>query len=65
VTDAMRPGVVSLPHGWGHDRPGTRLSIAATVPGANSNALGDSNTVDALSGTAAANGIPVAVTPAR
>jgi anaerobic selenocysteine-containing dehydrogenase len=63
VTDAMRPGVVSLPHGWGHDRPGTRLLVAATVAGANSNALGDSNTIDVVSGTAAANGISVAVSP--
>ena len=33
ITDAIRPGVVSLPHGWGHDAPGTRLSVAATQPG--------------------------------
>ena len=39
ITDAVRPGVVSLPHGWGHDRPGTRLAVAAADPGVNVNQL--------------------------
>ena len=39
ITDAIMPGVVSLPHGWGHDRPGTRMSVAAAHAGANSNVL--------------------------
>ncbi|MFI8932841.1 molybdopterin oxidoreductase family protein [Streptomyces sp. NPDC053474] len=63
VTDAMRPGVVSLPHGWGHDRPGTRLTVAAADPGANVNQLLDGSLLDPLSGTAVLNGFAVRVTP--
>ncbi len=62
VTEAMRPGVVSLPHGWGHDRPGTRQTVAAREPGANVNRLLDGARLDPLSGTAALNGVPVQVT---
>ncbi|MEU0964592.1 molybdopterin oxidoreductase family protein [Streptomyces sp. NPDC005917] len=62
VTDGVRPGVVSLPHGWGHDRPGTRLSHAATVPGVNVNQLLDGSLLDPLSGNAVLNGVPVDVT---
>ncbi|MEU2772224.1 molybdopterin oxidoreductase family protein [Streptomyces sp. NPDC007162] len=62
VTDGVRRGVVSLPHGWGHDRPGTRLSHAATVPGVNVNQLLDGSLLDPLSGNAVLNGIPVEVT---
>jgi anaerobic selenocysteine-containing dehydrogenase len=61
VTDTMRPGVVSLPHGWGHDRPGTRLSIASARPGASLNDITDEQQVDLLSGTAAFSGVPVEV----
>ncbi|MGW0121927.1 molybdopterin oxidoreductase family protein [Streptomyces sp. NPDC003327] len=61
VTDAVRPGVVSLPHGWGHDRPGTRLTVAATRPGVNVNQLLDGSLIDPLSGTAVLNGFPVDV----
>ncbi|MBD0419668.1 molybdopterin-dependent oxidoreductase [Streptomyces sp. TRM S81-3] len=63
VTDTVRPGVVSLPHGWGHDRPGTRLTHAATVPGANVNQLLDGSLLDPLSGNAVLNGVPVVLTP--
>ncbi|WJV49763.1 molybdopterin oxidoreductase family protein [Streptomyces flavofungini] len=63
VTDAVRPGVVSLPHGWGHDRPGTRLSVAAADPGANVNQLLDGTLLDPLSGTAVLNGFQVTVAP--
>ncbi|MFF0163458.1 molybdopterin oxidoreductase family protein [Streptomyces sp. NPDC005263] len=62
VTDSVRPGVVSLPHGWGHDRPGTRLGHAATDPGVNVNQLLDGTLLDPLSGNAVLNGIPVKVT---
>ncbi|KUF13502.1 molybdopterin-dependent oxidoreductase [Streptomyces silvensis] len=62
ITDAVRPGVVSLPHGWGHDRPGTRLGVAAADPGANVNQLLDGTLLDPLSGTAVLNGFPVTVT---
>jgi anaerobic selenocysteine-containing dehydrogenase len=65
VTDAILPGVVSLPHGWGHDAPGTRMQVAAKRPGSNSNALADEFTLDPLSGTSALNGIPVEITAVR
>ncbi|WP_369168215.1 molybdopterin-dependent oxidoreductase [Streptomyces sp. R28] len=63
VTDGVRPGVVSLPHGWGHDRPGTRLSHAAAAPGVNVNQLLDGSLLDPLSGNAVLNGVPVEVVP--
>ncbi|MEU5336123.1 molybdopterin oxidoreductase family protein [Streptomyces asoensis] len=63
VTDGVRRGVVSLPHGWGHDRPGTRLSHAATDPGVNVNQLLDGSLLDPLSGNAVLNGVPVDVAP--
>ncbi|MER7232582.1 molybdopterin oxidoreductase family protein [Streptomyces olivaceus] len=63
VTDTVRPGVVSLPHGWGHDRPGTRTRHAATDPGVNVNQLLDGSALDPLSGNAVLNGVPVELTP--
>ncbi|MES4909410.1 MULTISPECIES: molybdopterin oxidoreductase family protein [unclassified Streptomyces] len=62
VTDAVRTGVVSLPHGWGHDRPGTRTSVAAAHAGVNVNRLNDGSRLDPLSGTAVLNGCPVQLT---
>ncbi|MGV9254501.1 molybdopterin oxidoreductase family protein [Streptomyces sp. NPDC003697] len=64
VTDGVRPGVVSLPHGWGHDRPGTRLRHAAADPGVNVNQLLDGSLLDPLSGNAVLNGVPVELAPA-
>jgi anaerobic selenocysteine-containing dehydrogenase len=61
LTDAIRPGVVSLPHGYGHDLPGVRASVAAKQPGVNSNWLTDPEPLDPLSGNAVLNGIPVEV----
>jgi anaerobic selenocysteine-containing dehydrogenase len=63
VTDAIMPGVVSLPHGWGHDAPGARIGVAEAHAGVNSNLLADEELVDTLSGNAVLNGIPVAVAP--
>jgi anaerobic selenocysteine-containing dehydrogenase len=63
VTDAVRPGVVSLPHGWGHGVPGTQMRVAAERAGVNSNLLADHEAMDPLSGTSVLNGIPVAVAP--
>jgi anaerobic selenocysteine-containing dehydrogenase len=63
VSDEVARGVVCLPHGWGHGRPGTLLSVAATRPGVNSNALADPRALDVPSGTAVVNGIPVEVAP--
>ena len=61
ITDAMMPGVVSIPHGWGHDRKGIQLAIAQQQPGQSINDLTDNRAVDALCGTAAFNGTPVTV----
>ncbi|MFB6807539.1 molybdopterin-dependent oxidoreductase [Streptomyces sp. NPDC056387] len=63
VTESVRTGVVSLPHGWGHDRDGARLSVASAAPGANVNQLLDGSRLDPLSGTAVLNGFPVELTP--
>ena len=64
ITDEIRPGVVSLPHGWGHGEKGTRMSVAAEKAGANANVLTDDRALDPLSGTSVLNGIPVTVSPA-
>ncbi len=61
LTDEMMPGVVSLPHGWGHALPGSRLRVAAERPGANLNAVLDETRRDPLSGNAVLNGVPVSV----
>jgi anaerobic selenocysteine-containing dehydrogenase len=64
VTDDIRPGVVSLPHGFGHDLDGVELSLAREKGGANSNVLTDRFDLDPLSGNAVLNAIPVTVGPA-
>jgi anaerobic selenocysteine-containing dehydrogenase len=61
ITDTIRPGVVSLPHGWGHDGAGLRLSVAEQHPGANLNALTGPGGFDLPSGTAVFSGIEVDV----
>ncbi len=61
TTRVVRPGVVSLPHGWGHDLIGSRLDVAAVAPGVSANALTDESTIDPLSGNAIFNGVPVQV----
>jgi anaerobic selenocysteine-containing dehydrogenase len=58
------PGVVSIPHGWGHDRDGVELSVAREHAGANSNVLARGDLIDPLSGNAVLNGIPVELEPA-
>ncbi|QOL48494.1 molybdopterin-dependent oxidoreductase [Massilia litorea] len=63
VSDEMMPGVVSLPHGWGHDLAGTRLGVAAGRPGVNLNALLDENLRDPLSGNAVLSGVAVEMAP--
>ena len=55
------PGVVSLPHGWGHDLPGVELWVAAERPGVNVNLLAGNDHVDPLSGNPHLNGVPVEV----
>jgi anaerobic selenocysteine-containing dehydrogenase len=59
LSDELRTGVVSLPHGFGHDRPGTRSSVASRRPGPNTNVLIPGTALDAPSGNAAVNGVPV------
>ncbi|HVF23888.1 MAG TPA: molybdopterin-dependent oxidoreductase, partial [Pyrinomonadaceae bacterium] len=61
ISDEMMPGVVSIPHGWGHDREGNQLSVAQQHAGASINDLTDNHAIDALTGTAAFNGTPVTV----
>ena len=63
VTDAIRPGVVSIPHGWGHDLPGIQLGVASAHPGVNCNRLVDELDLDPLSGNAVLNGVPVEIAP--
>ena len=65
LTPDVMPGVVSLPHGWGHTAPGTKQAAAANTPGVNTNILTDESHIDPLSGTAVLNAIPVSVTAAR
>ncbi len=60
TTDIM-PGVVSLPHGWGHHRNGTRLGVASQHPGVSANDLTDHERLDGISGNAALNGVPVTI----
>ena len=61
VTDAVMRGVVSMPHGWGHDAAGSAMSTAAAHAGTNTNVLSDELVLDAVSGNAVFNGIPVEV----
>ena len=61
----VMPGVVCLPHGWGHDRDGVRLGTASANAGVSYNDITDDKLVDAVSGNAALNGVAVEVRPAR
>ena len=63
LTDAIMPGVVSLPHGWGHGRDGVKLSVAREHAGASLNDLTDEARIDPVSGTSSLTGVPVTVTP--
>ena len=63
VTDAIMPGVVSIPHGWGHDVPGTRQPVARAHAGVNCNLLTGTAELEPLSGNAILNGVPVEVAP--
>lgn len=61
ITDEMMPGVVSIPHGWGHDREGNQIAVAQQHAGASINDLTDNQAIDELCGTAAFNGTLVTV----
>jgi anaerobic selenocysteine-containing dehydrogenase len=62
ASNDMMPGVVSLPHGFGHSRPGVKLSVAGQVAGPSANDVTDADFTDTVAGTAAVNGLPVTVT---
>ncbi len=64
ICEDLRQGVVSLPHGFGHDLAGVELAVACRGGGVNSNVLTDRHAVDPVSGNAVLNGIPVELTPA-
>ncbi len=61
LTDGILRGVVSIPHGWGHDRDGVQLDVARLHAGASINDLVDEAVVDGVSGTAVQNGVPVEI----
>jgi len=61
ISDEMKPGVISIPHGWGHQAAGIKLGIAQQHAGVNTNILTDDEFLDSLSGNAVLNGIPVSV----
>ena len=61
ITDSIMPGVVSIPHGWGHNKKGIKLGVASQYPGVNTNILTDEMQVDTLSGNSVLNGVPVSL----
>jgi anaerobic selenocysteine-containing dehydrogenase len=65
ITDDISPGVVSIPHGWGHGAKGTRTNVARQHPGVNTNILSPGDLIDTVSGNAVLNGIPVTIEAGR
>ena len=65
ITDEVMPGVVSLPHGFGHAKKGVRLRVAQEKPGVSVNDLTDDQLIDELSGNAALSGVHVNVSRAK
>jgi anaerobic selenocysteine-containing dehydrogenase len=61
ISEEIMRGVVSIPHGWGHDRDGNQQAVAQQHAGASINDLTDQQSLDALCGTAAFNGTPVTI----
>lgn len=61
ISEEMMPGVISIPHGWGHDAEGIKLNIAKDHAGVNTNILTDDHFLDSVSGNAALNGVPVSL----
>ena len=59
ITDNIMPGVICLPHAWGHTRKGTRQRVANAYPGASLNDITDHNVIDELTGNAVVHGVPV------
>ena len=65
LSNEIMRGVVSIPHGWGHDRAGNKLTVAEQHPGASINDLTDESRIDVICGTAAFNGTHVTVEAAH
>jgi anaerobic selenocysteine-containing dehydrogenase len=65
ITPDIMPGVVSIPHGWGHHRPGIQLEVAQQYAGVSINDLTDECAIDELTGNTAFSGIPVRVSLVR
>ena len=63
ITNEIMPGIVSIPHGWGHSGE-INMKVAQSNPGVSINDLTDDSYIDALTGNAALNGVPVKVEPA-
>lgn len=61
ISEEMMPGVVSIPHGWGHNRKATKMAVAEANAGVSMNDLTDEFLIDELTGNAAVNGVPVEV----
>jgi len=61
VSDEIMPGVVSLPHGWGHALPGVEMRAAQSIPGVNCNELTDDQPLEGVVGNAILNGVPVSL----
>ncbi|RLT94405.1 molybdopterin-dependent oxidoreductase [Ketobacter sp.] len=61
LTDAIMPGVLCIPHGWGHNRPGSQLSVAGRNAGVSVNDITDDYSIDAVTGVAAFSGQQVTV----
>ena len=61
ITDEVMPGVVSLPHGFGHQAAATTLRVAGALPGVSANTLTDEQHVEPVIGTSILNGVPVTV----
>ncbi|MEM7112175.1 MAG: molybdopterin oxidoreductase family protein [Chloroflexota bacterium] len=62
ISTDMMPGVVSIPHGWGHGRKGVRMKTAVAHPGVSINDLTDDQAIDTLTGNSAFSGVPVEIT---
>ena len=65
ISDEMMAGVISIPHGWGHNLSGTQWQTAEAHAGVSVNALTDEMQIDALSGNAVLNGVPVSLEPIK
>ena len=65
ITDAILPGVASIPHGWGHNSPHIKMRLASAHAGINSNVLADEEMIDFPSGNAVLCGIPICVKPTQ